>query len=133
VDTSYGTLAWTLRKDPRVVVVERTNAMHVTLPEPPDLVTVDVGWTPQARILPNVERMLASKGQVVSLIKPHYEAPKSVLVGGVLPDALWDEVVSHVLDQIRAMGWSILGKVKSPIPGHGGNSELLTLLERAVG
>ena len=52
VDTSYGTLAWRLRKDPRVVVLERTNALHVELPEHVDLVTVDVGWTPQHHILP---------------------------------------------------------------------------------
>ena len=58
VDTSYGTLAWKLRKDDRVVVMERTNAMHVELPEPVDLVTIDVGWTPQAKVLPNVARLL---------------------------------------------------------------------------
>jgi len=75
VDTSYGTLAWKLRRDPRVVVMERTNAMHVTLPEPVDLVTIDVGWTPQAKILPNVAKLLKPGGHVVTLIKPQYEAP----------------------------------------------------------
>ena len=58
VDTAYGTLAWKLRRDSRVVVYERTNAMHVSLPEPVDLVTIDVGWTPQVRILPNVARLV---------------------------------------------------------------------------
>ncbi len=52
VDTSYGELAWTLRNDPRVIVMERTNALHVQFPEQVDLVTIDVGWTPQALILP---------------------------------------------------------------------------------
>ena len=74
VDTSYGTLAWKLRKDPRVVVLERTNAMHVTLPEPVDFVTIDVGWTRQEKILPAAARMLKPGGRVVTLIKPKAEA-----------------------------------------------------------
>jgi 23S rRNA (cytidine1920-2'-O)/16S rRNA (cytidine1409-2'-O)-methyltransferase len=52
VDTGYGALDWKLRKDPRVVVMERTNAMHVTLPEPVGFVCIDVAWTRQRRILP---------------------------------------------------------------------------------
>src|SRR3954447_21258590 len=52
VDTAYGVIAWTLRKDPRVVVKDRTNALHVHLPEPVSLVSVDVGWTRQEKILP---------------------------------------------------------------------------------
>ncbi len=58
VDTCYGTLAWKLRRDSRVAVLERTNAMHVSLPEPVDVVTIDVGWTPQCKILPNVARLI---------------------------------------------------------------------------
>src|SRR3989337_4533817 len=52
VDTAYGELAWNLRNNPKVAVLERTNAMHVTLPEKADLITIDVGWTNQERILP---------------------------------------------------------------------------------
>lgn len=74
VDTCYGTLAWKLRRDPRVVVLERTNAMHVSLPESVDLATIDVGWTPQAKILPNVASLLRPHGRVVTLVKPQYEA-----------------------------------------------------------
>jgi len=58
VDTCYGTLAWKLRRDPRVVVLERANAMHVSLTEPVDVVTIDVGWTTQCKILPNVTRLI---------------------------------------------------------------------------
>ena len=79
VDTAYGILAWKLRKDPRVTVLERTNAMHLTLPETIELITVDVGWTPQSKILPNVAPMLASDARVITLVKPHYEAPADVL------------------------------------------------------
>ncbi|RME40059.1 MAG: hypothetical protein D6788_04150 [Planctomycetota bacterium] len=61
VDTCYGTLAWRLRKDERVVVRERTNALHVTLPEPVDLVTIDVGWTRQEKVLPRAAALLRNR------------------------------------------------------------------------
>ncbi|MHC4480407.1 MAG: SAM-dependent methyltransferase, partial [Planctomycetota bacterium] len=75
VDTGYGMLAWKLRQDERVVVMERTNAMHVELPEPVDVVAVDVGWTKQRYILPNALKRLDAHGSVLSLLKPQYEAP----------------------------------------------------------
>src|SRR5918997_6622076 len=93
IDTGYGALDWKLRKDPRVVVMERTNAMHATLPEPVSLVTIDVAWTKQKHILPAARRMVAGDGWVVSLIKPHYEADPALLVRGVLPAAAVPEVV----------------------------------------
>src|SRR6478736_10084862 len=65
IDTGYGVLDWKLRKDPRVVVMERTNAMHVTLPEPVSLVTIDVAWTRQRHILPAAVRLLKRDGRVV--------------------------------------------------------------------
>lgn len=142
VDTSYGTLAWKLRKDPRVVVLERTNAMHVELPEPVDLVTIDVGWTPQAKVLPNVGRMLKSPGegrpldpsdapaQVITLIKPHYEAPKGRLTDGVLLESFLDEVIGDTTAQMVALGWTVVQTMESPIRGHGGNREFLALLQR---
>ena len=130
VDTSYGTLAWTLRKDDRVVVLERTNAMHVELPEPVDLVTIDVGWTPQAKILPAAIRLLGSGGRIITLIKPHYEAPKELLQNGVLPD----EETRHTVDEVRRFidqnGWHVHGEIESPIRGHGGNREYLLHLGR---
>src|SRR3954470_8633327 len=65
VDTGYGVLDWKLRKDPRVIVMERTNAMHVEIPEPADLVTIDVAWTKQWHILPAAKKILARDGEVV--------------------------------------------------------------------
>src|SRR5688500_20011582 len=70
IDTGYGALEWKLRKDPRVVVMEGTNAMHAALPEPVSVVTIDVAWTKQRHILPAARRMIAPGGNVVSLIKP---------------------------------------------------------------
>ncbi len=130
VDTSYGTLAWKLRKDERVVVIERQNAMHVELPEPVELITIDVGWTPQRKILPNAVRLLRPAGRVITLIKPHYEAPKNALDGGVLPDEVIDDVVRDVCTAVTADGWAIDRTVESPIRGHGGNREFLSLLRR---
>ncbi len=143
VDTSYGTLAWKLRRDERVVVLERTNAMHVSLPEPVDLVTIDVGWTPQTKVLPNAAKLIArppdpepmphagSEPRVLTLIKPHYEAPTERLKDGVLPDDTVDEVVDTVLGEITSAGWSIVGRCPSPIRGHGGNKEVFALLARS--
>lgn len=132
VDTSYGTLAWKLRKDPRVVVMERTNAMHVALPELVDVVTIDLGWTRQARVLPNVENLIEHSGSVVTLIKPHYEAPAELLERGVLPDRAVDEVVATVLEETKTAGWVVRATVDSPLRGHGGNRELFALLSRRI-
>src|SRR3954467_13549113 len=74
VETGYGVLDWKLRKDPRVVVMERTNAMHVTLPEPVAFITIDVAWTRQKHILPAARRLISDGGRVVALVKPHYES-----------------------------------------------------------
>ena len=77
VDTGYGALAWTLRQDDRVTVMERTNALHLDPPAQVDLVTVDVAWTPQRLIVPAAKAWLAPGGQIISLIKPHYELAKT--------------------------------------------------------
>lgn len=132
IDTSYGTLAWKLRKDPRVVVLERKNALHVTLPEPVQLITIDVGWTPQAKVLANAAKLLASDGQVITLIKPHYEAGADLLEGGVLPETQFQTVVDRVLSEIAANGWRVESTCPSPIRGHGGNREVFARLTRAT-
>jgi 23S rRNA (cytidine1920-2'-O)/16S rRNA (cytidine1409-2'-O)-methyltransferase len=131
VDTGYGVLDWKLRKDSRVVVMERTNAMHVKLPEPVELVTIDVGWTRQRHILPNAAMLLLAEGIVVTLIKPHYEADPSLLRQGVLPDEAVDTVVAGVKQEIEKMSWIWLGNVRSPIRGTGGNMEILASLRRS--
>ena len=128
VDTSYGTLAWKLRKDPRVVVLERTNAIHVALPEPVDLVTIDVGWTRQEKILPHVASLLAPGGQVVTLIKPHYEAHDDERVSGVVEKSVFDAVVLRTLRRIESMNWTVRGEFESPIRGQGGNREVFARL-----
>src|SRR5215213_125739 len=75
LDTAYGELAWKLRNDPRVVVMERTNILHLeSFPEKVDLITIDAGWTKLGLILPKIKQFLKEGGQVIALLKPHYEA-----------------------------------------------------------
>ena len=131
VETGYGVLDWKLRKDPRVVVMERTNAMHVVLPEPVRVVTIDVAWTKQRHILPAARRLVAHDGFVVTLIKPHYEADPSMLTKGVLPEENVEGVVHAVSADVAAAGFSLLGTVRSPIKGAKGNAEVLAELRPA--
>ena len=128
LDTGYGALEWKLRKDPRVVVMERTNAMHATLPEPVSIVTIDVAWTKQRHILPAARRMVAEDGRVVTLIKPHYEADAALLVKGVLPEAAVDAVVDAVRGDVAGAGFELVQTIRSPILGSKGNVEVLALL-----
>lgn len=129
IDTGYGMLEWKLRKDPRVVVMERTNAMHATLPEPMQLVTVDVAWTRQKHILPAAGRMISLDGSIVTLIKPHYEADATLLIGGVLPADRVNQVVGAVQQGIFANGFEVIAIAPSPILGARGNKEVLAWLK----
>lgn len=129
VDTGYGVLDWKLRSDARVVVRERTNALHVELPEPCSLVVIDAGWTRQARILPRALELLAPGGEIVTLLKPHYEAPRDWLEGGRLPGARHPEVLARVLEEMAALPVAVSNPVASPIlGGKGGNREYLLRL-----
>jgi len=131
VDTSYGTLAWKLRKDPRVVVMERTNAMHVRLPEPVDLVTIDVGWTPQRHVLPAALRILKDGGRIITLVKPQYEAAEEEHEAGVVPEDNLDPVLARVRMDVQAAALQRLDETRSPLKGAGGNVEFLFLLARS--
>jgi 23S rRNA (cytidine1920-2'-O)/16S rRNA (cytidine1409-2'-O)-methyltransferase len=132
VDTGYGALEYKLRKDPRVVVMERTNAMHVTLAEPVDLVTIDVAWTRQKHILPSAARLLKPGGEIITLIKPHYEADRELLHKGVLPAEALAEVLEQVRRDIQTAGCIIRKMTESPIQGGRagkGNAEFLALID----
>jgi len=131
IDTGYGTLAYRLRTDPRVVVMERTNAMHVTLPEPVDLVTIDVGWTRQHHILPNAVRLAKPAGRIITLIKPHYEAAAEQLKKGILDERTAREIMDQTCHRITAVGLTVVQVIPSPFPGRKGNTEYLALLRPA--
>jgi 23S rRNA (cytidine1920-2'-O)/16S rRNA (cytidine1409-2'-O)-methyltransferase len=128
IERGYGVLAWNLRRDARVVVHERTNAMHVRLPEPVAFISIDVSWTRQRHILPAVRALLAPGGNVVSLIKPHYEAPPTLLRRGVLPPQAVEQVLQSVHADIAAAGFAVAAQTPSPLTGAGGNREWLVWL-----
>lgn len=136
VDTGYGVIDWTLRNDKRVVAMERTNAMHVMLPEPVDLVVIDAGWTRQEKILPHARTLLSPGGRIVTLLKPHYEVEPARLsrTRGVLPDDEVEAVVNRVVERIEGQAFAIHGRTASPIRGSAGrsrrgNQEFLLWLE----
>jgi 23S rRNA (cytidine1920-2'-O)/16S rRNA (cytidine1409-2'-O)-methyltransferase len=127
IDTGYGALAWTLRNGPRVVVHERTNALHAEVAEPVDLVVIDVSVTPQRLIAPAATAWLKPRGQIVSLLKPHFEyaklqgrRPYKPLTGEQL-----DEVLAAVDAQLCELGLAPAGRIESPLIGKGGNAEFL--------
>jgi 23S rRNA (cytidine1920-2'-O)/16S rRNA (cytidine1409-2'-O)-methyltransferase len=128
VDTGYGVLAWTLRKDARVVVMERTNALHVSLPEKVAMAAVDVGWTRQAKILPVAATLLEPEGSVLTLIKPHYESEAAKVQRGVLSAQQSEAVLWEVMESIEGMGWRVGGVMKSPLEGQKGNVEYVAWL-----
>jgi 23S rRNA (cytidine1920-2'-O)/16S rRNA (cytidine1409-2'-O)-methyltransferase len=130
IETGYGVLDWGLRNDERVVVMERTNAMHVTLPELVDLVTIDTSWTKQEKILPNAINNLKSDGHIITLIKPHYEAPHLVRKGK-LDEELAAKIALDVASSLESqVGLKLMGFAKSPvIGGKAGNIEFVALLK----
>ncbi len=126
VETGYGLLDWNLRNDDRVVVKERTNALHVELPEKVDFISIDTSWTKQKNIIPHALSLLKDGGQIVSLLKPHYEADKKLLRKGVLLEESRQEVVDNVVAGLKEIGVKVKGVVESPIVGgKGGNVEYL--------
>jgi 23S rRNA (cytidine1920-2'-O)/16S rRNA (cytidine1409-2'-O)-methyltransferase len=124
--------AWKLRNDSRVVVKEKSNAMHIALPEKVDFLTVDTSWTKQQFVLPNAIANTKENARIVSLIKPHYEADKKLLHKGKLleEDAfqVTEETVLHIEE---ALPLKSLGVIKSPIVGKkGDNAEYLVLWKK---
>lgn len=131
IDVGYGQLDWRLRQDPRVVVMERTNARYLeALPEAVQLVTVDVSFISLRLILPQVKRWLGPGGQVIALIKPQFEAgPREVGKGGVVRNVETHRaVLRDILHWATTNGWCVLGLTRSPIKGPKGNVEFLVWL-----
>ncbi|HEX5077840.1 MAG TPA: TlyA family RNA methyltransferase [Geminicoccaceae bacterium] len=136
VDVGYGQLDWRLRNDPRVVVLERTNARHLSrelIPEAVEAVVADVSFISLRQALPAVLALAAPDAWLVALIKPQFEVGKGqVGKGGVVRDpalhqAVCDDI-AHWLAGERA--WQVLGVVESPITGPKGNREFLIAAQR---
>lgn len=134
IDVGYGQLAWRLRQDARVVVMERTNARDVeALPEPVDLAVVDVSFISLEIVLAAVVRWLKEDGQIVALVKPQFEAGRErVGKGGVVRDpAVHREVLVKIVAWGVAHALAPVGLLPSPLRGPAGNVEFLIHLRRA--
>ena len=131
VDVGHGQLAWKLRQDARVTVLERTNARHLTaeqVPEPVHLIVCDASFIGLAKVLETPLGFAAPGARLVALIKPQFEVGKGrVGKGGVVSDpALHDEVCQSVSDWLNGLpGWRVIGLTESPIKGPEGNREFL--------
>ena len=134
IDVGYGQLDWRLRNDPRVVVMERTNARYLErLPEPVHLVTVDVSFISLQLILPRAVGWLHPQGQVIALIKPQFEAGRrDVGRGGVVRDsAVHRRVLVGVIRAAADLGLTLRGLMVSPLLGPAGNREFLAWWSKA--
>ena len=134
IDVGKGILHWNIRNDPRVVVMESTNARLVeSLPESIDLVTIDASFISLRILLPVVKRWLKpAHGCVVALIKPQFEAGKKDVARGegVIRDpAIHRQVLLDVLGYAQSEGWGLRGLIRSPLLGPKGNVEFLAWLD----
>ena len=130
VDVGTNQLAWKLRQDDRVVVLEQTNARHLTaelIPEPPDIIVCDASFIGLAKVLEASLKLASPGAKLVALIKPQFEAGRNeVGKGGVVRDpAVHERVCAEAKDWVESQGWSVLGITESPITGPEGNKEFL--------
>lgn len=138
VDVGYGQLAWRLATDPRVVVLDRTNARHLraeALPWRPDLVVGDLSFISLTLVLPALARVAADAVDLVLLCKPQFEAGRGA-VGrdGVVRDpAEWERAMRRVVDAATEEGLGLVGAVPSSLRGPAGNVEFVLHLARGRG
>ncbi len=130
VDIGYGQLAWSLRTDPRVLPLERTNVRELVpeaLPLAPSVVTADLSFISLRLALPALARVAADDADIVVLVKPQFETDRGAVgSGGVVRDpASWRRALEGVVDACRAAGLSTRGVMVSPLPGPAGNVEFL--------
>ncbi len=135
VDAGTNQLVWELRNDPRVTVLENTNARYLTPGQFPvqfDLITVDVSFISVTKILPALVPLLGDKGQIVVLVKPQFEVGKGeVGKGGIVrEESKRSRVIVEVGEFAEGLGMSVANIVESPITGAGGNVEYLMMLAK---
>ncbi len=140
MDVGRGQLAWKLRQDPRVVVMEKTNARQLTAAQfpqpfaPADLAVIDCSFISLRKILPAAIALLRPHGKIVALIKPQFEAGKAEADKGrgVISDpSVHERVLNELREFVRAQpGLRWRGVVESPLLGPAGNKEFLALIEK---
>lgn len=127
IETSKNRLHFNLKEDKRVIVLDKTNAIHISLPEKMDFISIDVGWTSQEKILPNAVKNLKSDGKIISLIKPHYEIGENISDKSQKElKKILEEIKNKIKDIVK-----ILEIIESPLVGKkAGNKEFLMLCEK---
>ncbi|MHB0914283.1 MAG: TlyA family RNA methyltransferase [Thermoleophilia bacterium] len=138
VDVGYGQLDWSLRQDPRVDVLERTNIRYIQpdqLPAVPGLATLDLSFISLKKVLPAVIKCLSPGFEVIALVKPQFEAGRGqVGKGGVVRDLeVHRRVLAEVWDMAEGCGCRVQGLTDSGVPGPSGNIEYLIYLADAAG
>ncbi|MDO8484473.1 MAG: TlyA family RNA methyltransferase [Candidatus Limnocylindrales bacterium] len=137
LDVGRGQLAESLRRDPRVVSIEQTNARELTamtLPEPVALATIDVSFISLGLVLGPVATTLAPRGQIVALVKPQFEAGRGQTDHGVVRDpAIHRQVLERAIEHARAAGLGTRAVIASPLTGPEGNREFLVHLAPGPG
>ena len=135
VDVGTNQLAWKLRQDPRVVVLEQTNARYVTseqVPEAVDVIVCDASFISLAKVLEAPLKLAKDGAKLIALIKPQFEAGREeVGKGGVVRDsAVHQRVCAAAAEWVASRGWTVLGITESPITGPEGNVEFLLGAEK---
>lgn len=133
IDVGYGQLAWKLAQDPRVVSIERQNIRHLApdkLGQPVELVVIDCSFISLTKVLPALPKFLATRADVVALIKPQFEVGREhIHKGGIVRDADAREAArTAVAAAGRALGFEVRGECASPITGRDGNHEFFIWL-----
>ncbi len=139
IDVGQGQLAWKLRNNPRVVVMEKTNARHLSpkqFPAPAQLAVIDCSFISLKKILPPAVPLLSANGKIVALIKPQFEAGKAEVDKGrgvITDDAVHQRVIRELSEFVAAQaGLCWRGVVESPLLGPAGNKEFLVLIEKTL-
>ncbi len=142
VDVGYGQTAWSIRNDPRVVLLERTNIRHLT-PEKlfndgdpiPDFAVADLSFISLKIVLPSIKSLLqARRSELLVLVKPQFEVGKDkVGKGGVVRDhSLHAEAIEGVVNESKKYGWYAKGLIASPLKGPAGNQEYLLWIDDEI-
>ncbi len=137
IDVGYGQLHNKLRQDPRVIVMERTNARHLKegdLPELVDLVVIDASFIGLEKLLPAAHALLRAEGEVIALVKPQFQVGRDAVgKGGVVRDReLRRGAVAKLVDQAGAVGFELMAEADSVITGPKGNQETFIRLRRST-
>jgi 23S rRNA (cytidine1920-2'-O)/16S rRNA (cytidine1409-2'-O)-methyltransferase len=138
VDVGYGQLAWSLRNDPRVVLLDRTNVRELTanaIGGPVDLVVADLSFISLATVLPALNSCASRDADIVPMVKPQFEVGKDrVGAGGVVSDPeLRADAVLGVARRAAELHWQTVGVTASPLPGPSGNVEYFLHLRAGAG